>query len=181
MMGHHGMRPQDIVILLKIISTGHRPWQQRHLATELGISVSEISVSLNRSQIAGLVDGTKKRVHRQALLEFLQHGVRYVFPEMPGSVVIGMPTAHSHPYFQEKFISVDKYVWPDSNGQVRGQAIDPLHPGVPGAAVKDPVLYQLLASVDILRVGKKREIEMASALLKKMILQDPDDIIPLIL
>ncbi len=175
------MRPQDIVILLKIVSLGNRPWQQRDLATGLDISVSEISVSLNRSHIAGLIDGAKKNAHRQALFEFLQYGLRYVFPEVPGSIVIGVPTAHSHPYFRDKFVSKENYVWPDENGEIRGQSIEPLHPGVPGAVVKDQVLYKLLASVDILRVGRKREIEAAKELLKRIILPDPHDVIPIML
>jgi len=30
-------------------------------------------------------------------MEFLEHGVRYVFPAEPGSLTRGVPTAHAHP------------------------------------------------------------------------------------
>ena len=109
--------------LLKIISIGDQHWQLTSLSTELGISISEISESLNRSQLAGLIDYNKKRVNRQNLVEFLEHGIRYVFPQMPGSMVRGIATAHSHDFMKEKFISEMNYVWPDTNGDIMGLAI----------------------------------------------------------
>ena len=73
MRQHNGMRPQDIVILLKIIAKGDNPWQNKDLAAELYISPSEISESLNRSAMAGLIDADqRKKVYRQSLMEFLE-------------------------------------------------------------------------------------------------------------
>ena len=60
MRKHNGMRPQDVSILLKIISLGNQPWQMAGLSNELYISISEVSESLNRSQMAGLIDFNKK-------------------------------------------------------------------------------------------------------------------------
>ncbi|HQJ61361.1 MAG TPA: hypothetical protein PKV35_10210, partial [bacterium] len=51
--------------------------------------------SVGRSVIAGLVTADKKTVLKGNLFEFLVHGVRYVFPQMPGAIVRGIPTAHS--------------------------------------------------------------------------------------
>lgn len=51
MKSHNGMRTQDIVILLKIIALGDQKWQYRNPASQLYISISEISESLNRSAI----------------------------------------------------------------------------------------------------------------------------------
>jgi predicted transcriptional regulator len=95
---HNGMRPLDIVVLLKIIALEQTDWLKKDLAEWLQISASEVSESLNRSEIAGLVDGTHRSVMRRSLLEFLQFGLRYVFPQQPGALVVGMPTAHSAPY-----------------------------------------------------------------------------------
>jgi len=53
MRKHNGMRPQDIIVLLKIISKNKTPWQNKDLASELFISQSEISDSLNRNSQAG--------------------------------------------------------------------------------------------------------------------------------
>ncbi len=170
MKAHNGMRPQDIVILLKIHSNSQLNWQFRDLSKGLGISVSEISESLNRSHIAGLVDESRRKVYRQSLMEFIEHGLHYVFPQVPGTMVTGVPTAHSHPFFKAHFAGEFDYVWPDPEGSVRGLSIHPLHKGVPEAAKIDLQLYKWLAAIDIIRVGRVREIQMALSELKSEIL-----------
>ena len=75
------MRPQDIVVLLKILTTPILNWQYRDMASDLFLSVSEISDSLNRSHMAGLVDKSRRLVFRQSLMEFIEHGIHYVFPQ----------------------------------------------------------------------------------------------------
>ena len=60
MKKHRGMRSQDIVVLLKIGTLGEEKWFVKELAFTLDISQSEISESLNRSQIAGLLSADKK-------------------------------------------------------------------------------------------------------------------------
>lgn len=164
------MRPQDIVILLKLVSWKDKPWQYRDLSAELFIPLSEISASLKRSEKAGLYQAAVRQVHRLALMEFLQYGLMYVYPISPGALVTGFETAHSHPFYQQFFPAEMQYAWPDEEGDIRGLLIEPLHPNVPKAARKDELLYKLLASVDILRVGKVREQKMAVAELKKAIL-----------
>src|SRR5450755_4630092 len=114
MRKHNGMRPQDIVTLLKIIALGSKAWQNKDLSQSLFISSSEISEALNRNEMAGLIDYKKKRVNRQPLMEFLEHGLHYVFPQHPGSMVNGIPTAHSHPFMKQFFSSDLQYVWADS-------------------------------------------------------------------
>ena len=63
-----------------------------------------------------------------------------------------------------------QYAWPDDGGDIRGLMIEPLHPNVPKAAGRDELFYKLLASIDILRVGKARELKRATDELKKAIL-----------
>jgi len=167
------MRPQDIAVLLKIIASGNTSWQNKDLSWALSLSASEISESLNRSQIAGLMDGKKKKVSRQSMMEFLEHGIRYVFPAAAGSLTRGIPTAHAHPFMSHLFPSDEPYVWPDPEGEVRGVAIDPLYPGVTKAIRIDQNLYKLLALVDVIRIGKVRERKVAIEELKKMILHEP--------
>lgn len=165
------MRPQDIVILLKIISKNAIPWQNKDLAHELFISQSEISDSLNRSALAGLIDHEKKKkVYRKSLIEFIEHGLHYVFPVLPGGMVNGLYTAHSHPFMQEKFSSELHYVWPDAKGEVRGLSIEPLYKEQVKAAQNDDNLYLMLALVDVVRVGRVREMELAINKLKEEIL-----------
>ena len=172
MRKHNGMRPQDVAILLKIISINSESWQMVSLANSLRISISEISESLNRSRIAGLIDYNKKRINRQNLLEFLEHGVRYVFPQEPGSMVRGIPTAHSHPTMKKNFISEMDYVWPDNKGTTMGLMIEPLYPKQVEAVNEDELFYKLLSLVDVIRVGKVREIQYALIELRKSILNE---------
>lgn len=169
MKKHSGMRPQDIVVLLKIATKGHRPWMMKDLASELGISASEISESLNRSSIAGLIADDKRYLMKMALLGFLEHGLRYVFPQQPGRLVKGIITAHSAPPLNKKIISEENFVWPYADGNVRGQAIEPLHPGVPEASLKDENFYELVTLCDALRIGHVRESNIAMNLLREMI------------
>jgi hypothetical protein len=173
MRQQNGMRPQDVAILLKICALAQQPWQMAGLANSLRISISEVSESLNRSQLAQLIDFSKKRVNRQNLLDFLSHGFSYVFPVQPGALVRGIATAHSHPFMKTQFASEMNYVWPDVNGNIIGSQIDPLYPKQVEAVVEDATYYQLLALADVLRVGKVREVKYAMEELNKIILNEP--------
>jgi hypothetical protein len=170
MKSHNGMRPQDIPILIKILTIKELDWQYRDLATSLYLSLSEISESLQRSHLAGLVDPTKRQVHRQALMEFLRYGVQYVFPLAPGTMVTGIPTAHSYPSYRNMIIGGLDYVWPDLEGNMRGLEIQPLYKSVVKAVKEDEQLYKLLASIDMIRVGRAREVKLAIEELQKNIL-----------
>lgn len=162
-----GMRPQDIVALLKIAVKKDKPWLMKDLSIELGISASEISKSLNRSVIAGLISYDKKYLIKLAILDFLQYGLRYVFPQHPGGKTCGVPTAHAASPLNNEIVSSEAYVWPYGKGTVRGQSIEPLHPKVPEASLKDPVFYEYMALTDALRVGRARENNLAIEELKK--------------
>jgi predicted XRE-type DNA-binding protein len=85
------IKPQDILILLKIISINSDAWNQKPIAEDLGLSQSEVSESVARSKYAGLLDPKGKKVMKLALMEFLQYGIRYAFPQKPGPVVRGIP------------------------------------------------------------------------------------------
>jgi predicted transcriptional regulator len=169
MRRHNGMRPQDVAILLKIILLGKEEWQYQDLARTLHISGAEVNASLNRSKIAGLIDFNRKRVNKLALFEFLEHGLQYVFPIQPGAVSKGIPTAHSHPSIKNKIISETLFVWPDIGGTEIGQSIEPLFNNQVQAAKEDPLLYEILSLIEILRVGKNREKNIALSHLKKII------------
>jgi len=166
---HNGMRPQDIVILLKIITMHSENWQLKDLANLLYISNSEISESLERSLYAGLIDFEKRHVQRGNMTDFLFHGMKYVFPAQPGIFTRGVPTAHSHPFMQAFINSEQAYVWPSSSGSVLGQAIEPFYANQVKAIEEDEELYQLLALLDVIRVGKLREKTVAEKELKELL------------
>ena len=137
------------------------------LAKELGISPSEISCSLERCRIAKLIDNTKKRVNILSFQDFMIHGLKYVYPPLPGAITRGMPTAFSAEPINSKISQgQDSYVWPSKDGTHRGRAIDPLYRTVPEACSKDKALYELLVIADTLRMGRVRELEIAIEELK---------------
>ena len=171
MKKHSGMRPQDVVILLKIISFGKEPFLLKDLSIQLRISSSEVSESINRSVMAGLIAEDKKTPMRKVIYDFLIYGLPFVFPQQPGAMVPGIPTAHSAPPLNKEFKNSELFVWQDAKeGKVRGQKIEPFHPGQIKAAKEDKNLYELLALSDALRVGRAREKKMAAIELKKRIL-----------
>ena len=165
----YSMKPQDVVILLKIIALNNDNWQQIPLAHSLKMSQSELRQSVSRSKYACLLDDNGKKVMRQALYDFLQYGLAVVFPANPGAVVRGIPTAHSTAPLNKEISSGEDYVWPFAKGNVRGHGITPLYASVPQAALDDEQLHALLALADALRVGKAREKNMAVQELKNRI------------
>ncbi len=81
----------------------------------------------------------------------------------------GIPTAHAAPPLADVVRSEGAIqpVWPFAEGEVRGISFSPLFHTVPLAAMRDRVLYELLALTDALRGGRAREREQASRLLKE--------------
>ena len=168
MKKHNGMRPQDIVVLLKIIALKNDDWYNSDLAQSLKISPSEISEVLNRCKIARLIDSKKRKVNINSFLEFLIYGLKYVFPAEPGAIVKGIPTAHSASPVKEHVPGgSDIYVWSSAKGTHRGQAIEPLFKSIPLIVSDDKLFYELLTIIDTIRVGRVREINIAKEELEK--------------
>ena len=74
---------------------------------------------------------------KQPLMDFIQYGLKYAFPQQPGAIVRGVPTAHSMSPLSEEINSGENYVWPYARGQMRGQAIVPLYATAVQAALTD--------------------------------------------
>jgi len=164
-MNHKGMRPQDIFILLKIAISKEKLFQKQ-IAHDLQLSPSEVSESLKRSTISGLISSRNQKVKIRTFYEFLIYGLPYIFPAIPGSMVKGIPTAASAPPLNKIFSNDIAYVWSTNNATNIGIAIEPLYPTVPEAAKKDMDLYEVLALVDAIRIGHTREKKEAIKLLK---------------
>lgn len=89
------------------------------------------------------------------------------YPER-GEVTRGVATAHAAPPVVEQIAGDDlPPVWPDPEGGVRGETLKPLHPSVPRVARGDRQLYELLALVDVMRIGRARERKLAEQHLKR--------------
>ncbi|GAB1262167.1 hypothetical protein [Aurantivibrio plasticivorans] len=166
------LKPQDIVFLLKLVANSKKNWTFNKLAVELGMSPSEVHAAAQRAVASGLAYKLEGEIHPNIrnLEEFLEHGIRYVFVPKRGVMERGMVTSYvAAPlaqYFPGDYDSPP--VWPDPQGEIRGEAFSPLYKSVPEAAKRDAVLYQLLALVDALRGGRARERELAITELKRM-------------
>lgn len=165
------MKPYDVIVALRlaIASEDDRARPTSWLAKSLGLSTSRIHESLRRLHRVRIVDPAGNRVVESQLLEFLEHGIRFVFPADVGAVTRGFPTASSAPPLADVFPDGDaesRFVWPHASGTVRGSAIAPLHSGVPAIAEDDPAMYRLLALVDAARLDDPRLRREAIAALK---------------
>lgn len=165
------MLGQDIAVLLKLSFREEPRVLSKKLAGELFISASEMSKSLSRCRDSGLLywNDLEKRVNRPALVEFLAHGIRYVFPPQKNGLVRGIPTASSAKPLSAYFVE-DKdppTVWPYPEGTARGISFLPLYAGAPKAALADERMYELLALCDAVRGGRTRERKMAIDLIGK--------------
>jgi hypothetical protein len=76
------LKPQDILLLLKVVRIEKENWNQKPMALALAISQSEVSESDARSKYAGWLSTIRKKVMRLSLLEFFPYGLRYVFPQI---------------------------------------------------------------------------------------------------
>lgn len=164
------LKSQDILFLLKLITIKNSDWSFNKVAVELGMSPSEVHAASKRvikAKLASKQEGKIRPIVRN-LLEFLIFGMQYVFVPERSGLNRGMPTAHAAEPLISHFISNNEPppVWPDPEGEVRGESFSPLYKSAPYAAKNDFELYQLLALVDAIRGGQAREREIAKKELK---------------
>ena len=126
------LRPQDLVVLLRLALPFEPVPRYAVLGAELGITASEAHA---------------------ALRQFLQHGARYCFPASQGGMTRGIPTWYAASPLMEQIRPGNDPppVWPWKNGTTRGLAFCPLYPSVPEAAARNPALGELLALFDAVR------------------------------
>lgn len=133
------------------------------------MSPSAVHASVKRAVASGLLSANNLEPRLEAIEEFLIHGLRYAFPAKRGALTRGMPTAANAEPLSSLLAASDgpPVVWPDPNGEARGEGLKPLYPGAVTAARRDPKLYALLAISDALRSGSARERSVAAEALKR--------------
>lgn len=158
------LKPQDVLVLLKLSVLKEAEWSYAGLAKALKMSASEVHDGIKRSTAARLYNPVTKKPNRRALEEFLVHGVKYAYPPERGGPTRGVPTAYAAHPLKEWLIQGDDLppVWPYSEGDSTGYAFMPLFKSVPEAIQEDPQLYELLVLVDAIRDGRAREREYAA-------------------
>ena len=163
------LKPQDVLIVLKLVVLGKQRWSYKTLASELFMSSSEVHSGIKRASAAHLIDHYQKVPIKKSLEEFLIYGVKYAFPPDRGDPTRGIPTGYAAPPLVNHFQigSEPPPVWPDPEGNVKGYEFSPLYKSVPKAATVDFKLYELLALVDAIRDGRARERNFAVSEISK--------------
>lgn len=162
------MKGVDLFVLLKVASMGQRRWTQNEIAYEIGLSPSQVNRALHALHGVRLYSFDSRCVSTKTLVKALVAGANIFLPARMGPEVRGIFTAWGAPPLSRETIQSSLFglpVWPYAEGDARGFEIEPLHPNAPMAALRDPVMYELLALVDALRLGGSRETEIAGRLL----------------
>lgn len=157
--------PLDIVVAVKLATMKEGPTYAQ-LAHELGISASQAHVAVGRCMESHLVLADSKRVIKASLMEFLEHGVRYMLPGKLGPEVRGIATSFSARPLNNEISAQEIMVWPHPEGDLRGTSLEPVYKIVPDVARKDPQFHAVMALIDAIRIGRARERNLAIDLLK---------------
>jgi hypothetical protein len=169
------LKPQDVFVVLKLVAAGSRRFPYSHLAYELTMSPSEVHASVKRAQVSGLLHGMalNNRPNINALMEFLVHGLKYVFPAERGELSRGVATSYGASPLRELISPTDEPipVWPSAEGSQRGVSLAPLYKTAPAAAERDNAFYELLVLADALRDGRARERQIAESELERRLLE----------
>lgn len=171
-MSQQSLRPQDVLVLAKLLAYGGRRPPMAQMGIDLGLSSSEVHAALKRLEQARLLTkgpvGTRPLL--QAVEEFLLHGVKYAFPARRGEVTRGVPTSYAAAPLNEHLNSDSQLppVWPHPQG-IQGVALEPLYRTVAAASLRDQTLYEILALIDAVREGRTRERKLAEEELRKRI------------
>lgn len=165
------LKPQDLVVALKLHGLGARQLSYAALGKSLHLSQFEVHAAAQRLVAARLATHLEGRVQpiRAALLGFFIGSAPFAYPAVRGEVTIGVPTAQGAAPMQGRLVDDRELppVWPDSLGKVRGQSLLPLYPTAPRAALEDEALYALLALFDSLRIGQARERALATRMIEE--------------
>jgi len=160
------LQPSDVVVLLALDSVEPK-WTLRSLAELLGVKHSKVQRALERLEVAGLYDASRRRPVPHTTEEFVLHGLRYLHPLREGPLARGFPTAWgAAPLNSEISTNDPPPVWPHPRGPVRGPAVEPLDERLPELIYSWPELTELAALTDALRLGDARSREAAAAHLR---------------
>ncbi|MBP8805723.1 MAG: hypothetical protein KBG48_10505 [Kofleriaceae bacterium] len=173
------LKPLDVVLAAMAATLEPAPWTIAAMADALGVSGSQVFLAAQRAGAVGFLFSERAgrrvlyRVHRAALVEFLTHGIRYVFVPERGRLTRGVATSHAAPILADHFRAADAaLVWPHPHGTARGESFEPLHRCVPAAALRHARFYDVMALIDALRAGRARDRAIAADLLPRSLGDD---------
>jgi hypothetical protein len=173
------LKAQDVLVACKLFALGESSWTYTSVATAVEISVSEVHDALKRCRAAQLVVPMRDTevVSKKHFYDLLVFAVPRIFYAVRGSLDMGWVTGAHLPTLLPEFDGLRPgslkdglpLVWPDSKGTTRGETLLPIYPTVPEAARKDEALYEMLALLDVVRLGDHKYKKKAMELLAKRI------------
>jgi len=161
------MNASDIYALLSLIVKRNKSETLRDWSARTGLSKTSLERCLKRLKISGFVLETVNgnKVVFKNVEEFILHGFKYVFPIKRGGLGRGVLTGIEASSLSNEFVKAEyPLVWPHYKGTEKGYIVSPLHEKVPELVIlekMDKDLYEMLALLDVLRVGQMREQEAA--------------------
>jgi len=173
------LKPQDILVLLKLVALRKEIWSYQTLSFSIGISVSQLHASVKRCKELNLARQEGKEIIPNVynLEELIVHGLKYMFAVKRGGLTRGIPTSYAAPPLSKELVASKNEhlpVWPDPEGEIRGFSFSPIYKYAPEAAKKDKKLYELLALVDAIRGEGPREKKLAIRDLKSRLYSNQD-------
>ena len=155
------LKPVDLTVLTFLVAADlGADWTQQAIASGLGISQSSVHRALVQLRRSGLMVADEPQV--VPLRDLLVHAVRHVYPAQLGEPTRGLPTAWS-----ADVLGVDSprggqaLVWPLEGATGFGTRVLPLHGCVPEAARRSQPFYELMALIDVMRLGRVRDRAIA--------------------
>ena len=172
------VKPQDLLVLLKVAAHPPQRWTYAALGMALAMSASEVHASVRRAVASGLAVAPSRGEWspvRPSLLEFMVHGVRYVWPVTVGPVKRGVPTSFGVEPLSSQLTAApgEAPVWAHPSGNAKGPTWSPLYRTAAQAALADPALHRLLALLDALRAGRSRERALAAQFMQAALTAEP--------
>ena len=91
----------------------------------------------------------------QALFEFTERKIHYLFPAEVNIATRGMAAAHSSPHLKKIILSEESYVWPYINGDIKGLALTPIYKTLANGLDRTPdeKFYAIISALDLIRLG----------------------------
>ncbi len=99
------LKPQDALVMLKLIALEQVGWSYNAVALALGMSPSEVHAAVKRALAACLAvrEGNKILPNNRNMEEFLVHGLKFVFIPEKGGLTRGVPTRYAAPPLEAFF------------------------------------------------------------------------------
>src|SRR5258708_32659969 len=118
------LKPQDVVVALKLFGYPNGRPPMSIVASDLGLSPSEVHGAIQRLRSSKLLHGSalQDKPNISGLVEFLVHGLKYAFPAEHGEVTRGVATSYAaEPLKSEMAVPGDlRPVWRGTEGAPPG-------------------------------------------------------------